>query len=404
MYKNRMLAIVLLLTLILAACGGGGGGAALKDPPSASKPAADLRMTSHREIKTQGARPISLSPDGRWLLVDQGGVPCMYDTAPLTLKFCVDESDIHGMDDQSVAWSPDGARVAFTENFFQHMNDSDLWVLEVEGEKLANLTDDSVERLSFGAQSEGDPLVDVLPTWSPDGKKLLFARSAQKDGEWAGTVLYRISASGGKPERLQTIDPEMPGAVWPSMRWTRDGKKIVYTVYRRQHDDPNSGVWIAERDGKNPRHVLGFTDEEMGMPVLLDVSAQGDKALVWYAEGSARYASGYNVSYYVLLDLETGDVEPLKQASSEEPEFYSPMTAVFAPDGSKLLYTYRDIGGEFRLAVRDVEGGPENVLTTSEEMLGYSADMGLGLDWASDDTVYVGTPPSSGLLISLGAE
>ncbi|MGD9099571.1 MAG: DPP IV N-terminal domain-containing protein [Anaerolineae bacterium] len=404
MRKNsRIVGLILLVTLILASCDGNGDGAAAKNPPSASKSAADLRVSDQREIEIKSARLISLSPDGRWLLADAKGVPCVYDTASLTPKFCAKESEIRTLDDQSVAWSPDGARVAFTENFFRYFFDSDLWVLEIESEKLTNLTDDAVERVTLGDEAQENPLVDVLPTWSPDGKKLLFARSAQRSSEWSGTILYRISSQGGKPERLQTIDRETPGAVWPSLRWTSDGKRILYTVYRNRRDDPHSGIWIAERDGKNSQQVLKV-DKELGLPVLMDVSAQGDKALVFYAQAAGQLTNPPNACYYVLLDLETGDTEPIKQASGEQTEFFTPRTAAFSPDGSKVLYTYRSFDQESRLAVRDVAGGSENVLIASEEFLGYDAAIGLGLDWASDDTVYLATSPFTGLLISLETE
>lgn len=136
----------------------------------------------------------------------------------------------------------------------------------------------------------------------------------------------------------------------------------------------------------------------------MDVSAQGDKALVFYAQAAGQLMDHPNACYYVLLDLETGDAEPIKQASGEQTEFFTPRTAVFSPDGGKVLYTYRAFEGEFRLAVRDVEGGPENVLVSSYNMLGYAPEMGLGLNWARDDTIYVSASLGSSLLVSLETE
>jgi dipeptidyl aminopeptidase/acylaminoacyl peptidase len=397
MHKSQMLIVILLAVLVLVGCGGDGDSA--QDPPSASRPAADLQVTSQREFKDKSMQAISLSPDGQWLLAVQRGVPCMYETASLDLKFCVEEPEINALDYQSVAWSPDGGRVALTENFFRQFFDSDLWVLDIKSAKLTNLTEDHAERIPLGADQDEKPLIDLLPTWSPNGKELLFTRSIQR----TGTVLYRISASGGKAERLQTIDVEMPGVVWPGMHWSADGKQIFYTLYKHDFDDPDNGVWVAEKDGKNPRQLVA-TDAEMGPPLLMEVSAQGDKALVFYAQAAGKYIATFNACYYFLLDLETGKLSPIKQASGEKPEFSGLQTAVFSPDGSKILYTYRAFEGEFRLVARDVEGGPENVLVSSEERLGFAAEIGLGLNWARDDTIYVGIAPVSSLLISLGTE
>jgi hypothetical protein len=195
-------------------------------------------------------------------------------------------------------------------------------------------------------------------------------------------------------------------AVWHGLRWSGDGKQILYTVARPQHDDPDNAIWIAGRDGKGPRRLLG-PDPELGPPLLMDVAAQGDKALILYYLAQGALGAGPNVSYFYILDLETGTVAPLKKAAGEEAEFSGLSKARLSPDGSKVLYVYRYLAGEepeFRLAVRDVEGGAENVLLASADPLGFQTELGLGLDWAVDDTLYVATSPSSGLLITLGTD
>lgn len=57
-----------------------------------------------------------------------------------------------------------------------------------------------------------------------------------------------------------------------------------------------------------------------------------------------------------------------------------------------------------RLVVRDVESDAENILLTSDIYLGVQAELGMGLNWAQDDTIYVDTSPSGALLVSLGTE
>ena len=132
-----------------------------------------------------------------------------------------------------------------------------------------------------------------------------------------------------------------------------------------------------------------------------------DKALILYYLAQGALGAGPNVSYFYILDLETGAVAPLKQAAGQEAEFSGLSKARLSPDGSKVLYVYRYLVGEepeFRLAVRDVEGGAENVLLASADPLGFQTELGLGLDWAANDTLYVATSPSSGLLITLGTD
>lgn len=57
-----------------------------------------------------------------------------------------------------------------------------------------------------------------------------------------------------------------------------------------------------------------------------------------------------------------------------------------------------------QLAVRDLDGGTEHILLSPEQALGFSLELGLGLDWAENDTIYAARSRSSGVLLSLGVE
>jgi hypothetical protein len=101
------------------------------------------------------------------------------------------------------------------------------------------------------------------------------------------------------------------------------------------------------------------------------------------------------------LHLDTGTIEPLKQAAGDAPEFFSPQNAIFSPDGSKLLYTYRDARITTRLVVRDLSGGAEQLLLSRPGKAIGASDFGQGLNWSADDTVYAATGPGIGLLLRL---
>ncbi len=394
--KRRLIVWVggTLITLFLVACGA--DKTEQKLPPSASAAATDLYVAEQREIEIEDGRVHSLSPDGRWLLVETNRALCIYQTEPVQLKTCVDQPD-NSVDWRNVAWSPDGSRVAFTQDFIRMFVDSDLWVLEAETGKLTNLTDDGVDRFRPGSQDSLQ--VDLCPTWSPDGKSLLFSRSSYSEGEWQGTALYRIPADGGDPQKLLSVSEE-PAAVWFGLAWVGNAR-ILYTVNSRETDDPANGIWAADQDGQNPQHLLGATDSDMGPPFLADVANGGDKALVWYYAASIRFAAAPNRSFFALLDLQTGEVTALKQAQGTELEFGGPADATLSPDGSKILYTYRDASGDFGLAVRQVEGGEENILLTAKEPLGVSRSRERGLDWANNDVIYVGTPSDTPWLLKV---
>jgi hypothetical protein len=127
--------------------------------------------------------------------------------------------------------------------------------------------------------------------------------------------------------------------------------------------------------------------------------------LIWYPRAAGVMAVQPNVSYYALVDLDTGETEPLKTASGDEIEFLGVGNATLSPDGSKVAYVYRDLERTNYLVVRDLSGGEENILFETDEFaLGPGFDFGLGLDWARDDTIYVSTGSQSGLLLKVGAK
>jgi serine/threonine-protein kinase len=99
------------------------------------------------------------------------------------------------------ALSPDGTRVAV----FSNERDYDLW--------LWDLIRQTLTRLTFA------PLVDVVPVWTPDGRRLIF--SSQQAG---GRNIFWQSADGGAVERLTTSpDTQYPTAVSP------DGRRLIFT-------------------------------------------------------------------------------------------------------------------------------------------------------------------------------
>jgi len=389
---------VLFLVLFLVACSGGGS------KKKASKSAAEWQVIQQREIEIEGGQILSLSPDGKWLAVEKGQMLCTYQVESLTEQACA-QLESRSLDLHSVTWSPDSTKIAFTENFLVYFHESDLWLMEAETGELNNLTDDGVDRYQIGGEVMDKALIDLTPAWSPDGEMLLFVRSTRSGGDWQGTALYRIPTKGGDPEKVLSVTDEEPIIVRYGLSWTADGKNILYTRFGHEFIDPNNGIWMAEADGDNPERLLGITKQEMGPPFLLEVSAQGDKALIWYYAVALSFSSEPNISYFALLDLETGRVEPLKQARGTEIEFFGVLNATLSPDGSKVLYIYKPAKDAYQLVARDLDGEAENVLWSFEQPLSPPSEFGLGLDWADDDTIFVvDGSGSGGLLVSLGVE
>lgn len=393
--------------LLLAALSIAAGPARMREPTE-SVPAARVSVPEERTLRVPGARIIGLSPDGTWLAVERGrGRICVHAVKTLAEQACA-ELPTGRLDLRTVAWSPDSTRLAFTEDWARYFFESDLWVLDVETGALSNLTDDGARGGILRPEPEGaEAQIDGVPAWSPDGSALVFARTpSTRDA----TTLQRISAGGGEPEDVLTVAGGGAFAILYGLRWLPDGERLLYTVAYPSHSSlrSNNGLWIADRDGQNARQIV--SDPEGSPPLLIDVAPARGVALVFDFLGAFQFRPGRNVSYYLLVDIDTGAVEPIKEATGDETEFLSPLNAVLSPDGSKLLYVYRVLGGETRLAVRDVDGGAEHVLRTFDDPRGEGSrvpsgyvDIGRGLDWAANETVYVAVSPTSGLLLTLGS-
>ncbi len=110
-------------------------------------------------------------------------------------------------DKYAIAWSPDGARLAFTE-FLGASQQSDIYVVNVNGSGLTNLSSDAATW-------------DYDPAWSPDGSKLAFARALS-----TGTLtdIYVMNANGTGKTNLTGTFSSFAG----EPHWSPDGGRILF--------------------------------------------------------------------------------------------------------------------------------------------------------------------------------
>jgi hypothetical protein len=106
-------------------------------------------------------------------------------------------------DETEVAWSPDGKRIAFAST---HANSSDIFVMNVNGTGVEQLTDHHS---------------DYAPSWSPDGGKIAFV--SDRDGGWQSSEIYVMNADGSDETRLTE---NLTRDLWPV--WSPDGRKIAF--------------------------------------------------------------------------------------------------------------------------------------------------------------------------------
>jgi Tol biopolymer transport system component len=196
------------------------------------------------------------------------------------------------------AWSPDGARIAFSSNLEDGLANFDIYVINADGSNLQRLRDDS--------------LLDWSPRWSPDGAMIAYEVYGEGGADHYGNV-YVMNADGTNRRRLvDTIaarDPE----------WSPDGKWIAYSDGRF-----GSAVHIVRVDGTERRDLTG-----VGMIADSPRWSPDGRLLAWSA-----HEGGGSLDGVFLHDLTTGETQHISNIAGQ---------LEWSPDGVWIAVAYQKV-------------------------------------------------------------
>jgi Tol biopolymer transport system component len=138
-------------------------------------------------------------------------------------------------------YSPDGTQIlVFRESTVQSVGS--YWLVNVDGTHFERLTSEDL-KLAIGGR------------WSPDESTILFAGGrGQPDGP-----LWTVQADGTGLAKLFE-DSEGRFAVTPT--WSPDGKKIMFALDppEDEFEHPPNGIYVIDADGTNLTQVIGGSD------------------------------------------------------------------------------------------------------------------------------------------------
>jgi Tol biopolymer transport system component len=330
--------------LLLAGCSGDGTGPGPGLAAGLGPDVADLAVTGAEPVDVDGTS--RLSPDGSRLLHLNRDM-CVTGLDG-TAKKCVDQEKVDA-DPRLAQWSPDGTKLVFTDNFFRDFREPDVWVFDVTSGDLRNLTDDGVDDYDIGSP-DPDTRVDILPSWSPDGDTIWFARGVEDK-----TELMAVPADGGDTETLGEIDcviTNMAALAWSAGR-------VAWTCGVSETE-----VWLAGHDGGDKKRVLTGEPGEDWM--ALSFSPDGRWLL---ADSLSQYLTYAEMAAGAARAVPVDGGDPVAVASGKV-AFPS-----WSPTGHALVYV--DLPGSVNVVAEP--GGDPKELRTGENI---SAPDVVRVNWA----------------------
>lgn len=165
-------------------------------------------------------------------------------------------------------------RQGFTDGAWRH-----IFVVPAEGGTPRQLTDGEWNH------SDGE--------WTPDGRELVFSSLRTEDAElsWRESEIYAVEVASGRIRQLTTRRGQDSSPL-PSP----DGELIAYRGADFHTDTyRNSGVYVMNRDGSNPRLISGDFDRQItgmdwakdGSGLYLTVNWHGARNLYFLPLGGA---------------------------------------------------------------------------------------------------------------------
>jgi Tol biopolymer transport system component len=165
------------------------------------------------------------SPDGstvlfeRRVLTSQGDDLFTVSADGATLhRLTACSEDPNCWSDNEGRWSPDGRLIGFGRATGPRDHDGPTKVAIY----VANSDGSGIRQLS----SPPTNYEDHYPSWSPDGQSIVFHRNTSTNNVPSRTTLLAVNVSTGKERTIYTLPAWAPGAGLPT--WAPDGKRILF--------------------------------------------------------------------------------------------------------------------------------------------------------------------------------
>ncbi len=239
----------------------------------------------------------------------------------------------------SPTWSPDGKKIAFAKN---RECGTQITVVSVKSGRLRTVSN------GYG----------VLPDWSPDGRTILYRSS---DG------VSVVPVRGGESRLLRSDDDDDMGA-----SWSPNGKEIAFTHGQAPSPEPfsngidpyESTLYVMPRNAARTEKIVG------------DSCSPGTPA---WSPGGQKLAFGCSDGIYVS-DLSGRRMFRFVNESFD-PDYWCPPKVSWSPDGRSIAFGWNGV------EVASGENGVSQTGTRTRKVIAQvndSDDATIDVAWAPD--------------------
>jgi Tol biopolymer transport system component len=218
-------------------------------------------------------------------------------------------------DDTDPAFSPDSRKIAFVSDRGNEDGNTFVWVMNADGSNAHKLG--------------GGGIFQAAPAWSPDGKRIAFMRCAREveGGGDCSTGQIAVIGVNGKGLKLVT-KPLRAAAADSHPSWSPNGKTIVF---ERRVSFGNVTVWTVSSDGKGLKRILDDDSQAAHVPSF----SPNGKQIVYVTDTDGPEAIGVmnanGKSRRKIIEEGTDPDDPGAQGGGVE-------NPAFAPTGNRIVF------------------------------------------------------------------